>query len=106
MPGFDVLGVDLDALHNTIGTLRTCADSLRQQSDRITEQSFGTGRADAGRDYSAQGAAIHAGLERIAACLRHWSVATAATADVFDRAATEYERLDRERADRLTAVHP
>ncbi|WP_330183304.1 hypothetical protein OHB26_06420 [Nocardia sp. NBC_01503] len=104
MPGFDVLGVDLDALHNTIGTLRTCADALRQQSHRITEHPFGAGSA--GRDYSAQGAAVQAGLERIASCLHNWSIATAATADVFAHAATEYERLDREHADRLTAVHP
>ncbi|MRH88721.1 hypothetical protein GFY24_14925 [Nocardia sp. SYP-A9097] len=106
MPGFDMLGVDLDALHNTITTLRTCADTLQQQSRRITEHPFGLGNDEAGRNYSAQGAAIHAGLERMAACLHHWSAGTAATADVFAHAATEYERIDRERADAISAVHP
>ncbi|MFB7721586.1 MULTISPECIES: hypothetical protein [unclassified Nocardia] len=104
MPGFNALGVDLDALRTTVTALRGSAETLGRQSRRITEHPLGPDHA--GRDYAAQGAAIHAGLERIAACLAHWSTATGAIADVFDHAATEYDRMDRERAAQLTAVHP
>ncbi|MFF2552577.1 hypothetical protein ACFVUS_16345 [Nocardia sp. NPDC058058] len=104
MPGFNALGVDLDALRNTVTALRGSAETLGTQSRRVTEHTFG--RDQAGRDYAEQGAAIHAGLERIAACLAHWGAATLAIGDVFDHAATEYARLDRERAAQLSAVHP
>ncbi|MFE5289059.1 hypothetical protein ACFRAQ_29180 [Nocardia sp. NPDC056611] len=95
-------GVRVTALHTAATTLRDNAEALRQHAHAIGDHAFGLGNDAAGRDYSAQGAAIHRGFERAAGCLRHWAAAAAATADVFDRAASEYARLDHDRA---TALH-
>ncbi|MFE3103135.1 hypothetical protein [Nocardia tengchongensis] len=94
-------GVRIAALHTAASTLRDNASALRQHAGAVADHAFGCGNDRAGRDYSAQGANVHQGFERAAACLRYWSAAAAATADVIDRAATEYERLDRERASAL-----
>ncbi|MET9488724.1 hypothetical protein [Nocardia sp. NPDC006630] len=106
MGGFDVLGVDLDGLRDTITTLRGCADTLEQQSRRVGAHVFGIGNDEAGRNYSASGAAVQHGFEHIAACLHRWSTVTAATADVFDGAAADYARIDHERAAAVSGVHP
>ncbi|MFD7846189.1 hypothetical protein ACFV4K_25010 [Nocardia sp. NPDC059764] len=97
-------GVRVTALHTAATTLRDNAGALRQHAHAIGDHAFGLGNDAAGRDYSAQGAGIHRGFERAAGCLRHWAAAAAATADVFDRAATEYARLDHERAAALHQV--
>lgn len=95
-------GVRVTTLHAAATTLRDNAGALRQHAHAIDDHAFGLGNDSAGRDYAAQGAAVHRGFERAAGCLRHWGAAAAATADVFDRAATEYARLDHDRA---TALH-
>ncbi|MGW4248008.1 hypothetical protein, partial [Nocardia sp. NPDC004722] len=83
-------------------TLRDGADALGQQSRAVGEHAFGLGDDRAGRNYSTQGSAVHQGFERASACLRAWGAAAAATAEVFDRAAAEYARIDRDRASALT----
>lgn len=98
MPGFEAVHAEIDAVRAAATTLRGCAAALEQQSRRITEHAFGAHGDQAGRNYAAQAAAIHDGFERIAACLHNWGASATATADVFDHAATEYARIDRERA--------
>ncbi|WP_067543919.1 hypothetical protein [Nocardia crassostreae] len=98
MGGSNALGVDIDALRTMAATLRASASTLDRQSRRIAEHPFGIGNDQAGRNYSGQGTVVHNGLARIASSLRNWSAAAAATADVFDHAATEYARIDRNRA--------
>ncbi|GAB2565511.1 hypothetical protein [Nocardia heshunensis] len=95
-------GVRIATLRTAATTLRDGADALGQRSRAVGEHAFGLGNDRAGRNYSAQGGAVHQGFERAAACLRAWSGAAAATADVFDRAAAEYARIDRDRATALT----
>ncbi|MEU0544421.1 hypothetical protein ABZ319_31575 [Nocardia sp. NPDC005978] len=106
MPGFGALHADLTEMRVAATTLRCCADALARQSRAVAENSFGAGSSDAGRDYAAQAAAIHAGFTRVAAFLHRWSSAALLTADVFDHAAAEYERLDRERAASAGAAQP
>ncbi|MFC9998514.1 hypothetical protein [Nocardia sp. NPDC127526] len=106
MGGSNALGVDIDALRTTAASLRTGAGTLAQESRRIAEHTFGLGHDRAGRNYSRQGIAVHDGLARIAAALRNWSTAAAATADVFDRAAAEYTRIDRNRTTALSGARP
>ncbi|GAB0106214.1 hypothetical protein JMUB6875_51980 [Nocardia sp. JMUB6875] len=91
-------GVRISALHAAATTMRDNAAALHGHSRTVGEHAFGMGHDQAGRDYASQGAAIHQGFERVAACLRCWAAAATATADVFDRAAAEYARLDRARA--------
>ncbi|MFE3058502.1 hypothetical protein [Nocardia sp. NPDC059239] len=97
-------GVRIAALRDGATTLRDNAAALGQHARTVGEHAFGIGRDEAGRNYSAQGIAVHQGFERAAACLRYWGAAASATAEVFDRAATEYARLDREYATALTRV--
>ncbi|MGX1806404.1 hypothetical protein ACWIGI_11875 [Nocardia sp. NPDC055321] len=106
MPGSGALHVDLDAVRAGITVLRDCADVLARHSRAVAENDFGTRNSDAGRDYAVQAAAIHAGFTRIAAFLHRWSSAAVATADVFDHAAGEYARVDRERVAAAGAVRP
>ncbi|MTE11631.1 hypothetical protein [Nocardia aurantiaca] len=100
----DDFGVRIAALHAAATTLRDNAASLGQRARAVGDHAFGIGNDQAGRNYAAQGTAMHQGFERAAACLRYWGAAAAATADVFDRAATEYARLDHAHATALTGV--
>ncbi|MBL1075109.1 hypothetical protein JK358_11965 [Nocardia sp. 2] len=102
MSGSNALSIDVDGLRAAAATLRDEAVTLRLQSRRITDHTFGVGNDQAGRNYARQGAAVHDGFERVADCLRDWGTAVSVTADVFDLAASEYERQDRERAERVT----
>ncbi|MEC3954943.1 hypothetical protein VMT65_18020 [Nocardia sp. CDC153] len=102
MGGSADFGVRVSSLHAAAATLRENATALHRHSRAVGEHACG-GHA-AGRDYAMQGKAIHQGFERIAACLRYWSEASAATAEVFDRAAGEYARIDRERAASLVGA--
>ncbi|WKY51661.1 hypothetical protein [Nocardia seriolae] len=98
----------ISALRAAATTLRDNADALQRHSRAVGDHAFGVGRAfaigsdEAGRNYAAQGIAIHEGFERVAACLRYWGAAATATADIFDRAAAEYTRIDRAHAAALT----
>ncbi|MEC3913220.1 hypothetical protein [Nocardia sp. CDC160] len=102
MGGSGDFGVRVSSLHAAAATLRENATALQEHSRAVQEHTIG-GNAT-GRDYTAQGKAIHQGFEQIAACLRYWSEASAATAEVFDRAAGEYARIDRERATSISAT--
>ncbi|MFI1915133.1 hypothetical protein [Nocardia sp. NPDC020380] len=102
MGGSDVLGVDTGALHAAASALRGSAAALEEQSRRVG--THGPAGNAAGRNYGRQGLALHHGFERIASCLHNWGTAAGITADVFDRAATEYERLDQQSAAAVTGV--
>ncbi|WP_067711716.1 type VII secretion target [Nocardia yamanashiensis] len=106
MGGSDVLGVSTETLRGAATMLRETAATLGRQSNRIGEHAFGIGNDEAGRNYAPQGSAVHHGLERIAGCLHAWAASVSATADVFDRAAAEYDRLDSTRAAAVAGVHP
>ncbi|MGW3540993.1 hypothetical protein ACWDNI_10680 [Nocardia niigatensis] len=97
-------GVRIAALRAGATTLRDNAAALGQHARAVGDNAFGICRDEAGRNYSAQGITVHQGFERAAACLRYWGAAASATAEVFDRAAAEYARLDRERAAALAGV--
>ncbi|MVU78881.1 hypothetical protein GPX89_16710 [Nocardia sp. ET3-3] len=102
MGGHGDFGVRVSILHAGAATLRDNADALQQHSRAVGEHPFGIAENEAGRNYATQGAAVHQGFERAAACLRYWAAAATATADVFDRAATEYTRIDQAGATVLT----
>ncbi|WP_067818876.1 hypothetical protein [Nocardia inohanensis] len=106
MGGSDVLGVSTESLRGAAAMLREAATTLGRQSNRIGEHAFGIGNDEAGRNYPSQGSGVHHGVERIAACLRAWATSAAVTADVFDRAAAEYDRIDSTRAAAVAGVHP
>ncbi|AYF76646.1 hypothetical protein D7D52_25695 [Nocardia yunnanensis] len=97
-------GVRVSTLHAAATTLRDNAGALQQHSRAVGEHAFGVGHDAAGRNYAVQGNAVHQGFERAAACLHAWSTAATATADVFDRAAAEYVRIDQARAAELSGV--
>src|SRR5438128_1479447 len=94
------LDVSTDDLAKLAGHLRDSAGAVASRSTTIgsPDNLFGTGRnggeCEAGRAYVAQGTAIHDGIRHMAAWLRHWSDATAATADAFGRSAMSYGYTD------------
>ncbi|QLY31923.1 hypothetical protein [Nocardia huaxiensis] len=102
MSGSNALSVDIEGLRGAAATLRDGSATLRRQSRRVDDHAFGGSGEQAGRNYARQGSAVHSGFEHVADCLRNWGMALAATADVFDSAASEYQRLDRERAARIS----
>ncbi|WP_405489353.1 hypothetical protein [Nocardia sp. NBC_00511] len=104
MGGSGDFGVRVAALHAMATTLREESTALAQRARAVDEHAFGVGGDSAGRNYAAQGRAVHDGFERVAGCLRQWGTAAAATADVFDRAAAEYARIDRDRSTALAEV--
>lgn len=104
MGGSGDFGVRVAALHAMATTLREESTALATRAHAVDEHAFGVDGDSAGRNYAAQGRAVHQGFERIAGCLRQWAGAATATADVFDRAAAEYARIDRSRATDLAEV--
>ncbi|MGW4088746.1 ESX-1 secretion-associated protein [Nocardia sp. NPDC004750] len=97
MGGSEMVGVRTGELGALGSDYRRSADVIRDQAKRVADHLFGSS-AEAGRNYAAQGIAVHQGLERVGAWLRIWSEATTATADALGAAVVAYTETDQQRA--------
>jgi hypothetical protein len=85
MTGSEELHADPPGLRQLSDRARQSAEALGRTSAQLGDTGFG-----AGRDYPEQGRAVHDGVARVAAWLRQWSDATAATATALHTAAVTY----------------
>ncbi|QIS09072.1 hypothetical protein [Nocardia arthritidis] len=93
--------VDTSELAKLANELRTSSSAVKEAVKNITDNPFSAN--EAGRNYSKQGAEVHAALERAANWLKIWANATTATADAFGKSAITYSTVDASNADKTTA---
>ncbi|WP_019929457.1 type VII secretion target [Nocardia sp. BMG111209] len=97
MNGGNELRVDPAGLRQLADRVGQSAEALARCTEPLGDSGFGAG-TDAGRDYAGQGAAVRAGVERLAGRLRQWGTATAATATAMHDAADSYAAAEQNNA--------
>lgn len=90
------------ALQRISQELQRSAATVGNHVKDVRDHDFGP--AQAGRNYSAQGTAVHEGLTRIGSWLDNWRQAVAASAVAMNQGVVNYQNADTTNASNVAGV--
>ncbi len=97
------LNVKRDEVTNVATIFDTTADTIEHEAEAAARCTFDGPMA--GREYTANGTAVHGGYEKIAASLRDWNTQSRGIATTMRAAVAQYGAGDDKNADNLTGQH-
>lgn len=95
------MNVDRDEITNVATIFESTADTIGYEGAAAARCTFDGPMA--GRKYAASGAAIHRGVDKIAASLQNWESQSRGIGKAMRDGVTQYGHHDRQNAETLTA---